>query len=106
MKKNKHYWLQGRRFGLALVLGLSLAGCGGGGEEAAEERNDTPTKGVLRVSIDESFKPVLDSQIKVYQASFPNAKIIAEYKPEAECLKDLEKDSTRMVIVTRGLSEE
>lgn len=68
--------------------------------------DDTSTKGTIRISVDESFKPVIDSQIKVFQASFPDAHIIAEYKPEAECLKDLESDSTRMVIVTRGLSED
>src|SRR5437762_12154322 len=56
--------------------------------------------GNIRISVDESFKPVIDSQIKVYQASFPDAHITAEYKPEAECLKDLSNDSVRMVIVT------
>lgn len=95
--------LTGATIWLALIVLLS--GCGSGGGNLPE-RDDTPTKGVLRVSIDESFKPVLDSQIKVFMASFPDAKIIAEYKPEAECLKDFENDSTRMVIVTRGLSRE
>jgi phosphate transport system substrate-binding protein len=105
----KKMWLQqwnrlaGASLGLALVFLLS--GCGGGGGKLPDT-NDTTTKGVLRVSIDESFKPVLDSQIKVFMASFPDAKIVAEYKPEAECLKDLENDSTKMVIVTRGLSRE
>jgi len=56
------------------------------------------------MSVDESFKPIIDSQIKVFESSFPNVKIIPEYKPEAECLKDLTTDSTRMVIVTRGLT--
>jgi phosphate transport system substrate-binding protein len=37
---------------------------------------------------------------------YPNAKIIADYKPEAECFKDLMKDSTKMIIVTRGLTPE
>lgn len=66
---------------------------------------DTPTKGLIHISVDESFKPVIDSQIQVFEALYPEAKIIAEYKPEAECFKDLIKDSTRMIIVTRGLTE-
>jgi len=65
---------------------------------------DTPTSGTIYISVDESFKPVIEEQIKVFQASFPQAKIIASYKSEAECLKDLQKDSTRMVIVSRGLN--
>ena len=72
------------------------------------QRNDTdtPEKGVIHISVDESFKPVIDSQIQVFEALYPHAKIIAEYKPEAECFRDLIKDSTRMIIVTRGLTEQ
>lgn len=67
---------------------------------------DTPSSGTIHISVDESFKPVIDSQIQVFEALNPKAKIIAEYKPEAECFKDLMKDSTRMIIVTRGLTPE
>lgn len=67
---------------------------------------DTPTSGTIHISVDESFKPVIDSQIKVFESSFPKAKIIAHYKAEADCLKDLSNDSIRMVIVTHPLSRE
>jgi phosphate transport system substrate-binding protein len=36
----------------------------------------------------------------------PKANIIPHYKPEADCIKDLLSDSTRMVIITRGLTED
>jgi periplasmic binding family protein len=85
-------------FGLCLLLG----GCGNRNAPPQE----TPTAGVLRISVDESFKPVIDSQIKVFESSFPNVKIIADYKPEAECFRDLTTDSTRMVIVTKGLTHD
>lgn len=67
---------------------------------------DTLTSGAIHISVDETFQPVIDSQIKVFLSQHPDARIIAHYKPEAECLKDLANDSTRLVIVTRGLSEE
>jgi ABC-type phosphate transport system substrate-binding protein len=67
---------------------------------------DTSNSGTIHISVDESFKPVIDSQIQVFEALYPKAKIIADYKPEAECFKDLIKDSTRMIIVTRGLTDE
>lgn len=88
----------------ALAAALLLQGCGGSSEP--EEKRESAKYGTIRISVDESFKPIIDSQIKVYEASFPEAHIIAEYKPEAECLKDLASDSTRMVIVTRGLLPE
>lgn len=66
---------------------------------------DTPVSGFIDISVDESFKPVIDEQIKMFEASYAGAKINVHYKPEAECLKDLLKDSaTRLIIVTRGLN--
>ncbi len=70
-----------------------------------EIQNDTLTSGTINISVDESFKPVIDEQIKIFEGSFPGTKIIAHYKSEADCLKDILRDSaTRMVIVTRGLN--
>lgn len=90
---------RGTVFGAIVLL---LGNCG---SNNTQEQLDTREQGVIHISVDESFKPVIDSQIQVYEASFPEAKIIAHYKPEAECLKDLAVDSIRMVITTRGLSE-
>ena len=66
---------------------------------------DSPTKGSINISVDESFKPVIEEQIKVYESTYPNAKINASYKSEVDCFKDLQSDSTRMIIVARGLNE-
>lgn len=89
---------------LILVLLLSFAACKGKGGEAVDDR-DTPNKGTIRISVDESFKPVIEEQIKVHHSSFPDTKIIVSYKPEVECLKDLQNDSTRMILIARGLSK-
>ena len=45
----------------------------------------------------------MEQQILVYQSSNPKAKIIASYKSEVDCFKDLQNDSTRMIFVARGL---
>ncbi len=90
-------WMNGILAGLTI---LGVFGCHSG---PVEYRTDTLTSGTIHISVDESFKPVMDSQIKVFESSFPNAKVIAHYKPEAECLKDLLVDSIRMVVVTREL---
>ena len=80
-----------------------MVGCSGENKRADL---DTPTSGVLHISVDESFKPVIDSQIQVFEALNPNAKIIADYKTEAACFEDFKTDSTRLIIVTRGLKKE
>ena len=87
---------------LMMTLWIVFTGC----HEEQRTDIDSPSKGTIHISVDESFKPVIDSQIQVFEALNPGAKIIAEYKPEAECFKDLLKDSTRMIIVTRGLNNE
>jgi phosphate transport system substrate-binding protein len=66
---------------------------------------DNPNDGTIYISVDESFKPAIEQQILVYQSSSPNAKIIASYKSEVDCFKDLQKDSTRMILVARGLNK-
>ncbi|MEO6406127.1 MAG: substrate-binding domain-containing protein [Ferruginibacter sp.] len=67
---------------------------------------DTPKSGTIFISVDESFRPVIEEQINVYESSFPGTHIIASYKPEAACIKDMLFDTTnRMVIITRGLSD-
>lgn len=69
------------------------------------DTGDTPFYGLIHISVDESFKPVIEEEIQMYEASYPGTKIIAHYKPEAECFRDLLKDSiNRLVIVTRGLT--
>lgn len=91
---------------LVVFTGLSMfvfVACGGSGKHAPQE---SPTSGTIHISVDESFKPVIDSQLKVFHSQHPDAHIIVHYKPEAECLRDLNVDSIRMVIVTRGLTED
>jgi phosphate transport system substrate-binding protein len=86
----------------ALVASSMLfSSCSG---EKAPDTRDTPKSGTINISVDESFRPVIDSQIQVFESQFPDAKINVHYKPEAECLRDLNNDSIRMVIVTRGLT--
>src|SRR5689334_6529553 len=75
-------------------------------DEQKKELADTPLRGTIHVSADESFKPIVDALVQVYDSNYPNAHIIVDYKPEAECLKDLLVDSVRMVIATRGYSNE
>lgn len=89
---------------LLLSVLLFFAACKGKGGEVVDDR-DTPNQGTIRISVDESFKPVIEEQIKVHHSSFPNTHIIVSYKPEVECLKDLQNDSTRMILIARGLSK-
>jgi len=82
---------------------MILSACSGPSSKTPVETN---TSGTIRLSADESFKPVIDSEVKVFEASWPTATITTTYKPEADCIKDLNNDSVRMIIITRPLSRD
>ncbi len=89
-----------------LFVLLFLSSCANNKSEKDFIESDTPKQGTINISVDESFKPVIDEQIKVYQSSFPDAVLKVSYKPEVECFKDLYLDSTRLIIVSRGLTKD
>ena len=93
-----------------LVSGMLLATLGMTGcksyKKQREELPDNRFRGRINVSADESFKPVIDEMVKVYESQNPNTVINVLYKPEAECLKDMLTDSIRMIIATRTYSAE
>lgn len=83
---------------------LVLMACGSD-ESKKSSFSDTPESGEIHISVDESFRPVMEQQIEMYEQSFPNTRIHATYKSEAECMRDFFFDSTtRLVVVGKGLN--
>lgn len=66
---------------------------------------DTPTSGTIKISVDETYRPLIESEIKVFESLYPKAHIIAEYKPEVDCFRDLMADSARLILVTRDFNQ-
>jgi len=90
-----------------MILVMLAASCNPNRKKAKVIAGDDTINSVtIHISVDESFAPIIDSQIKVFMSLNPKARIIAHYKPEADCLKDMLNDSTRMVVITRGLSDD
>jgi phosphate transport system substrate-binding protein len=90
----KHSW------GVLFFISVLFNSCGNRDNAPQESRE----KGLIHISVDESFRPVIDSQISVFENQHPEAKIIAHYKPEADCLRDFAVDSIRLIITTRKYS--
>lgn len=78
----------------------------GCGSQSPQTSRDTTNEGTINISVEESFKPIIEQQLKVFHASFPKAHIHVSYKSEIECFKDFALDSTRMIITTRGLQHQ
>jgi len=67
---------------------------------------EAPTQGDIRISIDESFQLLFDTQLYTFQSLYENAKITPAYKPEADVISDFMNDSVRTVVLTRDLTQQ
>lgn len=90
-----------RSLSLLFIALYFLTAC----KTTTEKMQDSPNQGLIRISVEESFKPFMEEQLKVFLESNPKAEIIVSYKSEIDCFKDLANDSTRMIFVTRGLNK-
>ena len=67
--------------GVCIILcWLAACACKNNNSNAGGNDYDTPLKGTIHISVDETFKPVITEQIKIYESSYPNTHIIADYK--------------------------
>jgi phosphate transport system substrate-binding protein len=65
---------------------------------------DTPTSGRINISVDETFRPIVDTEINTFQSIYTYAKIQASYKSEGKVFEDLLNDSVNFIIATRDLN--
>lgn len=67
---------------------------------------DTSTSGVIGITADESFRPIVQEEIDVFEGTFPMAGIVPRYTTEVEAINLFLKDSVRVAITTRTLTPE
>jgi phosphate transport system substrate-binding protein len=60
----------------------------------------------LAICVDETYKPLIDSEIDTFNSIYKYAEVTVEYKAESEVFNDLMNDSVRLIIVPRKLSKE
>ncbi|NVO01977.1 MAG: substrate-binding domain-containing protein [Bacteroidetes bacterium] len=93
--------LKSKSFYLFLGLFLAFQSCGGPNDI---KNVNSPTTGKIKILVDETFKPIIESEIDVFQSIYKYAEITPIYKTETESLNELFNDSTDLVIVSRKLS--
>lgn len=92
-----------RTFLIVLVglLPLLEVSCG----HSLKKPADTTTSGRIAITVDETFSPILDSQVSTFESLYPEAEIVASYLSEQEAFEKFEKDSMRLVVSARELTE-
>lgn len=67
---------------------------------------DTPTTGTIKIAVDETISPVIRAEIDVFESIYFTAKINDTVCSEIDAFNLLLRDSVRMIIAGRRLSEE
>jgi len=96
-----HNLISALRFPL-IGLVLILASCTGGSKSIL---NETPTRGNIRISADESFQPLIDTEVFTFTHLYTNAKVKPEFKPEYDVINDFMNDSVKVVVTSKKLSD-
>ncbi|MDD5185083.1 MAG: substrate-binding domain-containing protein [Paludibacter sp.] len=86
---------------LYLFVSLLLFSCQ---NKSKDNSTDTYTSGVISIAVDESFQPIVQQELDVFEAQFPQAGIVPVYTNEVNAINLLLKDSVRFAIATRALS--
>ena len=85
-------------FGLLLFL----TSCGSMGKKAI---NETPTRGNIRIVADESFQPLIETEVFTFIHLYSSAKIKPEFKPEYDVINDFMNDSVKVIVTSKKLSD-
>jgi phosphate transport system substrate-binding protein len=92
--------MKNKKFLLVFILILSaFIGC-----NKSESPSDTPTYGNITISVDETIKPLIESEIVTFSSIYQYADVKANYKPQEDAFSNLMNDSTRLIIVARPLN--
>jgi phosphate transport system substrate-binding protein len=80
-----------------------LFSCAGGGTKIPDE---TPTRGDIRIFSDESFQPLIETEVFTFTHLYKNAKIKPIYKPEIDIINDFMSDSVKVIVTSKKLTED
>ena len=87
--------------GLTLLAGL-LATCA---DKPKNGRTDTYSSGAISFASDESFSPIIDEEVQVFESIYREAKLTPIYTNEYDAINMLMKDSIQLVIASRNFTK-
>jgi phosphate transport system substrate-binding protein len=85
-----------------LGVALMIASCGTMGKPAT---NETPTRGNIRIVADESFQPLIETEVFTFTHLYKGAQIRPFFKPEYDVINDFMHDSVKVIVTSKKLSD-
>jgi phosphate transport system substrate-binding protein len=92
--------------GIPYIYALSVFiffSCARGGKTTIRE---TPTSGDIKILADESFRPLIETEVYTFTHIYNYAKITPVYKPEEDVINDFMNDSVEVIVTSKKLSED
>jgi hypothetical protein len=80
-----------------------MVSCHSGANKTYDE---TPTRGNIKITADESYQPIIDAEISTFTSLYPYAKITPTYKPEVDVINDFMKDSIQVIVANKKLTDD
>ncbi len=89
-----------------IVMSMSaiivLSSCVNQGTKVLDE---TPTRGKIRITVDESFEPLLSTEIFTFTHLYTSADVTPQFKPEYDVINDYMNDSVKVIVTSRKLTD-
>lgn len=81
---------------------MLLSSCGQMGKTGS---NETPTRGKVKISVDESFQPIIETEVFTFTHLYLNAFITPQFKPEYDVINDFMNDSVKVIVTSKKLTD-
>lgn len=87
---------------LLLLIGLvwGISSC-----KSNTKKDETPTRGTVTILVDETFLPMIEDQVEVFEDKYQYANIDIITQPEKDIMALLMHDSSRIAILSRDLNQ-
>ena len=87
------------------MIAALLVFCNCTGQKSKNARTDTYASGKMTLMCDESFSPIVEEELAVFHAMYPDAHVTAKYTNEIDAFNALMKQDVHLIITARNFSD-
>ena len=87
---------------IAILALLVIAACG---QKSKDARTDTYASGKISIMCDESFSPIIEEELQVFHATYPDAEVTPIYTNELDEMNALMEQKVHLIITARNFNE-
>lgn len=88
-----------------LILTLLVFCACGNKQKSKDARTDTYASGEMVVMCDESFSPIINEELQIFHATYPDAKVTPKYTNELDAFNALLKQDVHLIVTARNYNK-